>query len=73
MPAGFRRHLVGKTLINVCYCDITKMRFVGKLMLVGTFFNQLIEFYLNNTINLRPLTPHIMSCYTRKMAIVSWP
>jgi len=22
-PVGFRRHLVGKTLINVCYCDIT--------------------------------------------------
>ena len=29
-------------------------------MLVLTFFsNQLIEFYLNNTINFRPLTPHI--------------
>jgi len=37
------------------------------------FLNQLIEFYLNNTINRRPLTPHIMSCYTHKMAIVSWP
>jgi len=23
MLAGFRRHLVGKTLRNVCYCDIT--------------------------------------------------
>ena len=60
MSAGFRRHLVGKTLTNVCYCDITKIRFVGKSMLVLTFFsNQLIEFYLNNTINFRPLTPHI--------------
>ena len=22
MPAGFRRHLVGKTLRNVCYFDV---------------------------------------------------
>jgi len=22
MPAGFRRHSVGKTLIYVCYCDV---------------------------------------------------
>ena len=22
MPAGFRRHLVGKTISNVCYCDV---------------------------------------------------
>ena len=37
------------------------------------FINQRIECYLNNTITLRPLTPHIMPCYTHKMAIVSWP
>jgi len=24
MPASFRRHLVGKTLRNVCHCDIAK-------------------------------------------------
>jgi len=29
MPAGFRRHLVGKTLRNVYHCDIAEMRFVG--------------------------------------------
>jgi len=23
MPTGFRRHLVGKTLRNVCYSDVT--------------------------------------------------
>ena len=34
MPAGFRRHLVGKTLINVFHCEI---RFVGKLMIIRTF------------------------------------
>ena len=28
--------------------------------------------YLNNTINLRLLTLHSMSCYTHKMAIISW-
>ena len=32
-----------------------------------------MEFYLNGTINLRPLTSHIMLCYTHKMAVVSWP
>ena len=30
----------------------------------------MIQFYLNNAVNLRPSTPHIMSCYTHKMAIV---
>jgi len=37
------------------------------------FINQRIECYLNDTINLRPLTPHISPCYTHKIAIVSWP
>jgi len=36
-------------------------------------FLKLIQFYLNNTINLRRLTQRIMSCYTHKMAIVLWP
>jgi len=31
MLAGFRRHLVGKTLINVFHFDIAEKRFVGKL------------------------------------------
>jgi len=33
MPAGFRRHLVGKTLRS----DIAEILFVGKLMIVQTF------------------------------------
>ena len=38
MPAGFRRHLVGKTLINVFRCDIAeKKRFIGKLLIIQTF------------------------------------
>jgi len=37
MPAGYRRHLVGETLINVFHCDITEIRFVGKLMIIRTF------------------------------------
>ena len=40
MPAGFRRHLVGKTLINVCYSAVTNThstRFVGRLMIMWTF------------------------------------
>ena len=36
-------------------------------------FLELIQFYLNNSINLRHLTQRIISCYTHKMAIVSWP
>ena len=32
----------------------------------------MIQFYLNNTINLCHLTQRIISCYTNKMAIVSW-
>jgi len=31
MPAIFRRHLVGKTVRNVCHCDIAEIRFVGTL------------------------------------------
>ena len=74
MPYDFRRHLVGRTYINVFRCNIAGIRLVGKLVIIQTFHqNQLIECYLNNTINLRPLTPHIMPCYTHKMAIVSWP
>jgi len=34
MPAGFRRHLVGKTLIYKCFpSDIAEIRFVGKLQI----------------------------------------
>ena len=74
MPASFRHHLVGKTLRNICYCDIARTRCVGKSMIKRTFFiNQRIEYYLNNTIILRPLTPHMMPRYTHKMAVVSWP
>jgi len=52
MPAS---HLVGKT--DKCFhCDIAEIRFVGKLVIMqNVFMNQLIECYLNNTINLRPL------------------
>jgi len=37
MLAGFRRHLVGRTLINVFHCDIADMRFVGQLVIIHTF------------------------------------
>jgi len=37
MPAGFRRHFVGKTLINVLHCDIAEVRFFGKLVIIWTF------------------------------------
>jgi len=35
------------------------------------FLNWVIQFYLNNTINIRLLTQRIMPCYTHKVAIVS--
>ena len=37
VPAGFRRHLVGKTLSNVFHCDLAEMRFVGKLVIIQIF------------------------------------
>jgi len=40
---------------------------------VDIFLNQLIQFYLNNSPNLRTSTPHIIPCYTHKMWIVSRP
>ena len=35
-PAGFRRHLVGKTLRNDFHFDIAEIRFVGKLVIIQT-------------------------------------
>jgi len=37
-PAGFHCHLVGKTLRNVCYSNVTEIRFVNRL--VSTFIRQ---------------------------------
>jgi len=37
MRVGFRRHLVGKTLINVFHCDSTEICFVGKIVIIQTF------------------------------------
>jgi len=37
MPAGFRRHLVGKTFRNDFHCDIAEIRFVGKLVIMQIF------------------------------------
>ena len=37
VPAGFRRHLVGKTLIYVFHCDSAEIRFVGKTVIIQTF------------------------------------
>ena len=37
VPVGFRRHLVGKPLINVCHCNIAQIRFVGNLVIIRTF------------------------------------
>jgi len=46
MPAIFRRRLVGKTVRNVCHCDIVEIRFVGKLSdHTDIFINRRIELY----------------------------
>ena len=34
------------------------------------FVNKLIQFYVNNSVNLRLLTQHTVASYTHKMAIV---
>ena len=48
------------------HSDIDEIgRFGGKLVIIGPtdiFINQRTECYLNNAINLRTLTPHIMPC-----------
>jgi len=33
--------------------------------------NHVIQFYLNNTLNLRFFTTQIISCYTHKMAMIA--
>ena len=62
--------------MRVCHCDSAySLRFVGKslaIIIMDIFLNQLIQFYLNNTMNLRHLTQRIISCYTHKMALVSY-
>ena len=62
MPAGFRRHLVGKTLRNDFHCDIAEIRMLCWQASdhIDILINQRIECYWNNTINFRPLTSHIM-------------
>jgi len=37
MPAGFRRRLVGKTLINIFRYASAEIGFVGKLVIKQTF------------------------------------
>jgi len=37
MSAGFRRHLVDKTLKMFFHCDIAETRFVGELVIIQTF------------------------------------
>jgi len=37
MPAGFHRHLEGKTLRNVFHCNLAEIHCVGKLVIVWTF------------------------------------
>ena len=50
----------------------TYKQIVAMSVAIATSTCQQIKYYLNNGINLRPLTPHIMPGYTHKMAIVSW-
>ena len=72
MLARFRRHLVAKTLRNslmlLKYALSVNWWSCGLLPQLTV-----VKFCLNNMVNLRPLTSHIMSSYTHKMVIVSWP
>jgi len=71
MPAGFRRHLVGKILLNVFHCDIAQIRFVGKLVIIQTFYKSMDRMSFKQHKKFSPLNPHIMPNYTHNMAIVS--
>ena len=76
LPAGFRRHLVGKTLIKCIFFTVISPKYAllaSQWSSTDIFINQRIECHVNNTINLRSLDPHITPCYTHKMTIVSWP
>jgi len=57
---------------NAGYCNSAEMRFIGKLMNMDMdiFVNKLIQFYVNNSVNLRLLTQHTVASYNHKMAIV---
>jgi len=75
VPAGIRRHLVGKTSRNVCHRDIAEIRFVGKLMIIWTFSeNQIIRLYWNNMINLCPLTAllHRIHIHAAPSSVLPW-
>ena len=64
MLAGFLRHLVGKTLRNVLLAWYGLNTLCHQVIDHKDFFlTQLIQFYRNNAINLRPLTPHIATSY----------
>ena len=45
MPAGFRRRLVGKTLINVFHCDSAEIRFVGELLIIQRYDNGMVTVF----------------------------
>jgi len=61
MPSSFHRHFVGKTPRNACYSAVAEIRSFGRLMHTSTFSetNWMVELYLNNMVNLRPLTRYI--------------
>jgi len=50
MPAGFRRHLVDKTLINVFHSDTAEIRFVGELVVIQTFSQTMQRIECNSLI-----------------------
>jgi len=41
MPVDFCRHLVGKTLRNVCHCDSAQICFVSKSLIIYRLRNDL--------------------------------
>ena len=59
-------YVVGRTLRNVCYCKFVTPPCREVSHHWGIFLNQLVQFYLKNTINLCPLTAHVMPCSPTK-------
>jgi len=64
MLADFLRHLVSKTLRNVLLAWYGLNTLCHQVIDHKDFFlTQLIQFYRNSAITLRPLTPHIATSY----------
>ena len=68
---GFRAHVkIASRIVSYAFRSVKISNIHTCRVKWRTFHKLTIEFHLNNTINLRHFTQHILSCYIHKMAIV---